>query len=197
MKEHINFICKTVFLESNVLELFATTSLMTPPKLLLFSLYFHALTIANLSWLVSLSPWSANFRESKTVKPVLQSVHFHMFTSLQYSDIFTGCLSEPEFYIRLHASVSTPSSPPLLLISLTFCICTLLLDLFPPATTPDSSKIHSVKARRKVIVLSLTLVRLSGTHCHCTLEMLQLSTPLSLLQKPISSASKNLISSSA
>ena len=62
MKEHINFICKTVFLESNVLELFATTSLMMSPKLLLFLLYSHALTIATLSWLVSLRPWSANFR---------------------------------------------------------------------------------------------------------------------------------------
>ena len=67
--------------------------------------------------------------------------------------------------IGLHASVSTPSPPPPLLISLTFYICTLLLDLFAPVPTPASSKFHSVSARQKVIVLSLTLVLLSGTHC--------------------------------
>ena len=44
-------------------------------------------------------------------------------------------------------------------------------------------------------MLSLTLVLLSGTHCHSTIEMLQLSTPSSLLEKPVSSTSKNLISS--
>ena len=98
---------------------------------------------------------------------------------------------EPKFPIRLHASVSTPSPPPPLLISLTFYICkhqlpnfyisTLLLDLFAPVLTPASSKFHSISAGQKVIVLSLTLVLLSGTHCHCTLKMLQLSTPSSLL----------------
>ena len=105
----------------------------------------------------------------------------HMFASLQFSDIFTGCLSEPEFPTRLHASVSTPSPPPPLLICLTFYICTLLLGLFAPVPTPASSRFHSISAWQKMIVLSLTLVLLSGTHCHCTLEMLQLLTPSSLL----------------
>ena len=73
---------------------------------------------------------------------------------------------------RQHASVSTPSPPPLLLISLTFYTCTLLLDLFAPVPTPASSKIHSISARQKVIVLSLTLVLQFRTHCHCALEML-------------------------
>ena len=41
------------------------------PRRLLFISNPHALTIATLSWLVSLSPWSVNFRESKTVQPVL------------------------------------------------------------------------------------------------------------------------------
>ena len=91
------------------------------------------------------------------------------------------CLSEPELSMRLHASVLTPSPPPPLLISLTFFACTLLLDLFVPVSTPVSSKFHSISARQHVIVLSLTLVLLSGTHCHFTLEMLQLSTPSSLL----------------
>ena len=51
-----------------------------------------------------------------------------------------------------------------LLISLTLYICTLLLDLFAPVSTPASSKFHSISAEQKVIVLSLTLVLLSGTH---------------------------------
>ena len=84
---------------------------------------------------------------------------------------------EPKFPIGLHASVSTPSPPPPLLISLTFYICTLLLDLCGPVLTPASSKFHSISARQKLIVLSVTLVLLSGTHCHCTLETLQLLTP--------------------
>ena len=56
---------------------------------------------------------------------------------------------------------------PPLLISLTFCISTLLDDLYAPVPTPASSKFHSISARQKVIVLSLTLVLLSRTHCHC------------------------------
>ena len=63
----------------------------------------------------------------------------------------------------------------------TFYICTLLLDLFAPVPTPAYSKSHSISARQKVIVLTLTLVFLSGIYCHCTLEMLQLFTPSSLL----------------
>ena len=82
-----------------------------------------------------------------------------------------------------------------LLISLTFYICAFLLDLSAPVRTPAISKFHSISARQKVIVLSLTLVLLSGTHCHCILQRLQLSKPSSLLKKPISSTSKNLISS--
>ena len=50
-----------------------------------------------------------------------------------------------------------------------------------PMPTPASSNFHSISARQKVIVLSLTLVLLSGTHCHWTLEILQISTPSSLL----------------
>ena len=76
--------------------------------------------------------------------------------------------------IGLHASVSTPSPPPPLLIS-------DLLQLYSPSrslrSSAGSSKSYSRSARGKVIVPSLTLVPLSGIHCHCTLEMLQLSTP--------------------
>ena len=43
MKEDVNFIFKTAFLE--IRHIMTTTSLKTPPKLLLFLFYFHALTI--------------------------------------------------------------------------------------------------------------------------------------------------------
>ena len=56
-----------------------------------------------------------------------------------------------------------------------------LFVLFAPVPTTASSKFHSVSERRKVIVLSFTLVLLSGTHCHCTSETLQLLTLSSLL----------------
>ena len=71
-----------------------------------------------------------------------------MFTSLRYSDIFTGCPSELDFPVRLRASVSTTLPPSPLLISLTFYNCTLLLDLFAPVLTPASSKFHSTKCDR-------------------------------------------------
>ena len=64
-------------------------------------------------------------------------------------DMFTGCLSEPEFPIRLHASVSTPSPSPPLLISLTFYICTLLLDLFAPVRDTNLLKIPLYKCKTK------------------------------------------------
>ena len=71
MKEHVNFICKTVFLEIRRISTIHHYLTDDAKKLLLFFWYSHALTIATLSWLVSLSPWLANFRESKTVQPVL------------------------------------------------------------------------------------------------------------------------------
>ena len=53
-----------------------------------------------------------------------------------------------------------------------------------------------MSARWKVIVLfSLILVLLSGTCCHFALEMLQLLMRSGLLGKPVSSTSKNQISS--
>ena len=45
-----------------------------------------------------------------------------------------------QFSITLHVSVSAPSLPPPLLISLTFYIITLLLNLFAPVLTLASSK---------------------------------------------------------
>ena len=87
MKEHINFICKLLSWKSDVLVLFATTSLMMPRELLLFLSYSHALTIATLSWLVSLSRWSANFRESKNsaARLVVRALpHVHIIPILRH-----------------------------------------------------------------------------------------------------------------
>ena len=104
----------------------------------------------------------------------------HQFTSLQYSNISTVCPSELQFPVRLHASASTPLPPPPLLISLTFYICTCLLDLFTPVLTPASSKSYSMSTRRKVIVLSY-FGRSVRNSLPLHIEMLQQSTPSSLL----------------
>ena len=146
-----------------------------PPKLLLFLSYSHALSIATLSWLVSLSPWSENFRvQNSAARLVFRALpHVHITPILRHLHWLPVRARIP--------SVSTPSPPPPLLISLISYICTLLLDLFAPVPTAASSKCHSLSARQKVIVPSLTLVLLRGTHCHCTLEMIQLSTPSGLL----------------
>ena len=118
--------------------------------------YSLALTIATLSWLVSLSPWSANFRVQKCAAclVVREPPHVHIAPILGHLHWLPV-----RARITLHASVSTPSLPPPQLTSLTFYICTLLLDLFAPVPTPASSKV------KKVIVLFLTLVHLSGNHC--------------------------------
>ena len=70
MKEHMNFICKTAFLEirriSTIRHYLTDNAIKT-----LVSLLLYALTTATLSWLVSLSLWAANFRDLKTVQPFL------------------------------------------------------------------------------------------------------------------------------
>ena len=123
-----------------------------------------------------------------------------LFTSLKYSDISIGCPSELEFQDCM--SVSMPSPPPPLFVTLTFCICTLPLNLFAPPPllitltccicpvlslsisllqcqqSPPQNP--TLSARLKTIVLSPTFV-LSGTHCHCAFEMLHLLKGSSLL----------------
>ena len=64
------------------------------------------------------------------------------------------------------SELKLPIKPP---ISLTFCICSLHLN-FAPVQTPTYWKSHPL----------FCFVLLWKTHCHCTLEMLQLSTPPSL-----------------
>ena len=152
---------------------------MMPPKLSLLLSSSHSLTIATLSWLVSPSPWSANFRvqNSAALLVVHAPPHVHVTPVLRHSHWFAvrGRISYNIVSLCFNAITSST-----LLMSLTY-ICTLLLDLFAPVPTPASSKFHFINTRRKVIVLSLTLDLLSGTHCHCTSQMLQLSTLSSLL----------------
>ena len=59
---------------------------MMPPKLLLFLSYSHALTIATLSWLVSLSPWAANFRvQNNAARLVVRALpHVHITPILRH-----------------------------------------------------------------------------------------------------------------
>ena len=80
MKKHISFICKTAFLEIPLITTIRHYLTDDATKTLVVSLVFTRMTIATLFWLVSLSPRSVNFREFKTVQPVLLSVHVHVFT---------------------------------------------------------------------------------------------------------------------
>ena len=113
-------------------------------------------------------------------------MHPQVYTSHQFSNISTGYPSKLVFFTKLPASVSMPSITLLLLIFLISCICTLPPDPFAPVLTP---------ARRKVIVPSLILALLSGTHCLFTSEILRLLILLSPLSKPTSSTFKILMSS--
>ena len=76
---------------------------MTPPKLLLFLSCSHASTIATFSWLVSLGPWSANFRVQNCaarlvvrapphvyITPVLR--HLHWLPVRARTSYKTACL---------------------------------------------------------------------------------------------------------
>ena len=153
---------------------------MMPPKLLLFLPNSHALTIATLLAGLprSLVGKLQRVQNSAAHLVVRALPHVHITPICRHLHWLPV---RARIFYKTPCLCSTPSPPPPLLISLTFYICTLLLDLFIPVPTPAFSKFHSRSARQKVITLSLTLVILSGTHCHCTLEMLQLSAPSSLL----------------
>ena len=181
MKEHSNFICKTAFLEIQHMSTVGHYLTDDATKTLVVSLVLSRIEYCN-SLMASL-PQSL-VGKLQRVQNCAACLVVRVFTLFQYPDIFTGCPSEPEFLIRLHASVSTPSSLLPLLISLTLYICTLLLDLFAPVPTPTFSKFHSISARQKVIVLSLTLVLLSGTHLHCNYRHLQVCSKNLSLQPP-------------
>ena len=88
-------------------------------------------------------------------------------------DVSPGCPSEHELLTQLLASVLMPSSPPPLLISLSFHSCTLPVALFVPVLVPASSNFQYLiyKCKLKGDVLSYTLVLLSGTNFLCMLEI--------------------------
>ena len=149
MKEHTNFNCKTAFLEIQRISTIRHYLTDGATKTLVASLVLSRIDYCNslLAGLPQSSVGKLQRVQNCAARLVVRA------RPLQYSDIFIGCLSEPEFPIRLHASVSTPSPPPPLLSSRTFYFCTLLLDLFAPVLTPASSNFHSICARRTVIVL--------------------------------------------
>ena len=153
---------------------------MRPPKLLLLLSYSDILTVATVSWLVSLNPRSANFRvQNCAARLVLHAPpHVHITAVLRHLH-WLPVRARISYKTACLCFNAITSSTPSYLSDL--LICTPLLDFVVPVPTPASSKCHSISARQKVIVLSLTLVLQSGTHCHCTLEMLQLSTPSSQL----------------
>ena len=181
MKEHISFICKTAFLEvrriSTIRHYFTDDS----TKTLVVSLVLSRIDCCN-SLLAGL-PLSlvgklqrvqncaarlvAHVPPHIHITPVLR--HLHWLPVRARISYKTACLC---------FNAITASTPAYL---------SDLLHLYSPSRSLRSSadtrpsKFHSIRARQKVILLSLTLVLLSGTHCHCTLEMLQLSTPSSLL----------------
>ena len=104
----IGFICETAFPENRRISTHYLADDAT--NTLVVSLILPSIDYGNSALTVSLSPWSANFRESKTVQPVLLPVHLHMFTLLQCSDIFTGCLSYKTACLCFNAiTYSTPA----------------------------------------------------------------------------------------
>ena len=139
---------KTAFLEIKVLVLFATTSLMMPRKLLLFHSCSHALTIATLSWLASLGPWSANFRvQHCAARLVLHAPphvhitavlrHLHWLSERARISYKTACLCFDAITFSTHAYLSD------------------LLHLYFSSRSLRSSadthlpKFHSISARQK------------------------------------------------
>ena len=127
-----------------------------PLKLLLFLSYSHALTIAALSWLVSLSPWSANFRVQNcaTGLVVRAPPHVHITAILRRLHWLP---------VRARISFKTACLCFNAITSSTPAHLSDILHLYSPSRTLRSSantrllKFHSISARQKVIVLSLTL----------------------------------------
>ena len=184
MKEHINFLCKTAFLEIRRISTIHhyLTGDATKTQTLVVSFVLSRIDYCNS--LLAGVPQSMVGKLQKVqngaallvvrapphvhVTPILR--HLHRLPDRARISYKIACLC-----INTITSVA-------LLISLTFYICAFLLDLSAPVRTPAISKFHSISARQNVMVLSLTLVLLSGTHRLCTLEMLQLSTPSSVLK---------------
>ena len=103
LKEHINFICKIAFLELrriNTIRHYLTID--ATETALAVSLVLSRIDYCN-SLLIDLPQTViCNFKESKTVQPVLYSVLLQVFTPS--SDSSTGCPSKLESPIKLHVS---------------------------------------------------------------------------------------------
>ena len=189
MKEHINFICKTAFLELRRISTIRHYLTDDATKTFVVSLVLSRIDYCNclLAGLPQSLVGKLQRVQNSAARLVVRALpHVHIISILRHLHWLPVRARISYKTACLCFNVITSST---LLIFLTFYIFILLLDLFAPVPTPASSKFHSLRARRKVIVPSLTLVLLSGTHCHCTLEVLRLSTPSGLLLKPISSTS--------
>ena len=178
-KEHISFICKITFLEIRRISTIRHYLTDDATKTLVVSLalsridYCNSLLAGLPQSLVSKLQRVQNFSPSCSPRTSTCSHHSNTQTSSLVAR------QSPNFHkIACLCFNAITSSTPANLSDLYICI---LLDLFAPVPTPASSKFHSVSAKRKVIVLYLTLVLLPRIHCHCALEMLQLSTTSSVL----------------
>ena len=101
MKEHINFICKSVLLEIRGISTIRHHLTDDATKTLVVSLVLSSIDYCN-SLLAGL-PQSlvSKLQIIQNCKARLVVRAPHTFTSLQCSEIFTGCPSEPEFPIPL------------------------------------------------------------------------------------------------
>ena len=145
MKEHINFICKTAFLEIRRISTIRHYLTDDATKTLVVSLVLSRIDYCNsLGW----SPSVLGRQTSDSPKQCSPSCSPCTSTCSHHSNTQTSSLvacQSPNFLIRLHASVSTPSPPPPLLISLTFYICTLSFSIsslqcrHPPPQNPALS----------------------------------------------------------
>ena len=133
--------------------------LMMPRKPLLFLSNSHALTIATLFWLVSLSTLSANFRVQNCAARLIvrASPHVHITPVLRHLHWLSVRARISSKIVCLCFNAITSSTPAYL---------SDFLHLYLPTRSLRSSadirllKIHSISACRKVIELSLTLVLL-------------------------------------
>ena len=135
-----------------------------PPKLLLFLLYSHALTIATLSWLASLSPLSANLRvQNCAARLVVRAPpHVHITPILRHLNWFP---------VRAQISYKTACLYFNAITSFTPAYLSNLHLYSPSRSLPSIADIHLLK-------IPLYKCKTKGD---CTLEKLHLSTPSSLL----------------
>ena len=159
MKEHINFIYKTAFLEIRRISTIrhylpddATQTLVVSLALSRID-YCNSLLAGLPLSLVSKLQRVQNFSPSCSPRTSTCSHHSNTQTSSLVAR------QSPNFHkIACLCFNAITSSTPAYLSDLLHLYS---FDLFAPVPTPASSKFHSISARRKVIVLSLPSVLLS------------------------------------